>query len=299
MSSRFIKHGENPHSSRLVKAVEDLTKQWFSEKPDGVYGAVAVVICGGVTIESRYLDLEFTVPFGDGTEADEAEITIYNLTDDTINKFKKGVECSIEAGFRGDTGVIFRGIVSRVSTTFDNADKITRIVCVDDMAERTITSRTYDTSKDSQYILKDLLGETGLPIAVFSPRTTTKYDTTQTVDGYLMDNIQKYAEDCGISVYINKGQIYARYIKDGDNISFTVSENTGMIGSPTAFEEEQQAEDFTETVNGYNIQMLLQHRITTASIVNLSSMIASGQYRVRSGRHIFNESEAITEIEVI
>ncbi len=299
MSSRFIKHGENPHSSRLVKAVEDLTKQWYSQEPDGVYGAEATVICGGVTIKSGELDLEFTVPFGDNMEADEAEITIYNLTNDTINKFKKGVECSIEAGFRGDTGVIFRGIVSRVYTTYDGADKITRIVCVDDMAERIITSRTYDTSKNSRYILNDLLKETGLPIAVYSPRTFQKYETTQTVSGNLMDNIQKYAEDCGISVYINKGQIYARYIKDGDEISFTVSEKTGMISSPTAFEEEQQAEDFEGTVNGYNIQMLLQHRITTASIINLSSMIASGQYRVRSGRHIFNENEAVTEIEVI
>lgn len=299
LSSRFIKHGEDKHSSRLVKAVEDLTKQWFLQEPDGVYGAVATVICGGVTIKSWELDLEFSVPFGDNMEADEAEIIIYNLTNDTINRFKKGVACSIEAGFRKDTGVIFSGKVDRVSTTYDGAEKITKIICVDDVVERTITSRTYDTSKDSEYILKDLLNETGLPIEVFEPRKRQKYETSQTVSGDLMENIRKYAEDCGISVYINKGKVYARYIKDGDNISFTVSEKTGMIGSPIAFEEEQQAEDFEETVDGYNIQMLLQHRITTASIVNLESMIVSGNYRVRSGRHIFNESEAITEIEVI
>ena len=297
MSSRFIKHGENKHSSRLVKAVEDITKEWYSQNPEdlGVFGVSATFSCGGVKIRSSELDLEFTVSFDDNAEANEIEVIVYNLTDDTINKFKHGTACSIEAGYRKDTGVIFRGIVDRVKTMYDNADKITTIKCVDDLSERTITTKTYDSTANSEYILKDLLKQTQMPYTC-TPQKRTTYDTTQTVSGNLMDNIHKYAEDCGVSVYVNKGHIYARYIKDGDNISFTVSENTGMIGSPSAFEEEQQ--DGT-TVNGYNVQMLLQHRITTASIVNLSSRIANGQYRVRSGKHIFNSSKAITEIEVI
>lgn len=299
MSSRFIKDGESKHSSRLVKAVEDLTKEWYIQKPDGVYGAVARVNCGGVTMLSQDLDIEFTVPFDDNMEANEAEIIIYNLTNDTINKFKRGSVCSIEAGYRGDTGVIFKGFVDRVRTTYEGADKITRIICLDDITEHTLTNYSCEGGT-SREILKELIAKTGLPLAVFKPRYEDyAYDTTQVLDGNLMEFIRKYAEVCGISVYVNKGQIYARHIKDGDNISFTVSENTGMIGSPTEFEEEQQAEDFKETVHGFNIQMLLQHRITTASIVKLSSMIANGSYRVRSGKHIFNQSEAITEIEVI
>lgn len=298
MSSRFIKSGESKHSSRLVKAVEDLTKQWYIQKPDGVFGAVATVICGGVKISSADLDIEFTVPFDDNMEANETEIIIYNLTNDTISKFKRGVECSIEAGYRGDTGMIFKGFVDRVTTTYEGADKKTTIRCLDDIKEHIAITKTYD-GENSKAILQDLMGQTNIPVAVFKTRFITEYDTAQTVDGDLMENIRKYAADCGISVFVNKGEIYARYIKDGDNISFTVSENTGLIGSPVAFEEEQQAEDFKETVNGFNIQMLLQHRITTAAIIQLSSMTASGSYRVRSGRHIFNQSEAITEIEVI
>ena len=45
--------------------------------------------------------------------------------------------------------------------------------------------------------------------------------------------------------------------------------------------------------------MLLQHRITTASIINLKSINAKdGKYRVRSGEHTFSNSEAITKIKV-
>lgn len=300
MSSRFIKDGENKHSSRLVKAVEDLTLQWYSQEPDGVFGAVATVICGGVKISSADLDIEFTVPFDDNMEANEAEIIVYNLTNDTISKFKRGATCVINAGYRGDTGEIFRGFVDRVTTTYEGADKKTTIRCLDDIQEHFLTNYSCAGST-SREILKELIEKTGLPLGCeIKPRYEDySYDTTQVLDGNLMEFIRKYAEVCGISVYVNKGKIYARHIKDGDNISFTVSENTGMIGSPVAFEEEQQAEDFKETVNGFNITMLLQHRITTAAIIQLKSMIASGTYRVRSGRHIFNQSEAITEIEVI
>ena len=295
----FIKDGENKHASRLIRAFDDLTKETYSQKPDGVWGSVAKVICGGVTMSSKELDIEFSVPFDDNMEANEATITIYNLSNDTINKFTHHTTCTIEAGYKDDTGVIFKGFVDRVTTTREGADKITTIKCFDDIAEHTIESVSYASGQTASYILKDLISKTGIPLAVFKARRDHTYDNSQTVDGDLMENIRKYAEVCGISVYVNKGEIYARYIKDGDNISFTVNEGTGMIGSPSPFEEEQQAEDFVETVKGYRVEMLLQHRITTAAIITLSSEFAKGNYRVRSGTHTFNESGAVTEVEVI
>ena len=73
-----------------------------------------------------------------------------------------------------------------------------------------------------------------------------------------------------------------------------------MIGSPEPFEEEETAEDFSETVNGYTVKMLLQHRIKTAAIIDLRSVDASGRFRVRKGTHTFQcNGEALTEIEVI
>lgn len=103
----------------------------------------------------------------------------------------------------------------------------------------------------------------------------------------------------GVSVYVNKGQIYAEYLKSGgNNNEFNVQESTGMINTPSEYEEEVTAEDYKETIKGYEIEMLLQHRMTTGSIINLKSVNANGTYRVRSGEHIFNESEATTKIKV-
>ena len=300
-NSKFVTmNGEqNKHVSRFVTSLQDLTKADFTLPPNGVFGSEAKITCGNVTIKSSELDFEFTVPFDDDMEANEAEIIIYNLTDSTISKFKYKSKLSIEAGYKGDTGVIFNGFVSKVSTKREGADKITTIKCLDDMTTKTVESISYSKGTKASYILKDLLKKTNTPIAVFKVRRDHTYTEGVTVEGDLVDNIKTYAEVCGISVFVSKGKIYARYIKDGDNINFTLSEDTGLIGSVEAFEEEQTAEDFKEVVKGFKGQCLLQHRMTTAGIIELKSMNANGTYRIRSGQHIFNPDEAITEFEVI
>ena len=114
-----------------------------------------------------------------------------------------------------------------------------------------------------------------------------------------MSNIKQYAEVCGVSAYINKRKVYVRHLSDGDNLSFTVNVNTGLIDSPEEFTEELKNEDYTETVNGVKFKMLLEHRITTAGILTLESRDYNGKYRVRSGQHICNENDFYTEITVI
>lgn len=301
MASRVvIKNKKSKRHSSIVKATKEWNKSLksFSIEPKGVFGSVAIVKCGKVKIKSSELDLEFQVPFDDDMEPNEAEITVYNLSKSTISKLKRKAAISIEAGYKDDTGIIFKGFIDRVSTKYNGADKVTTIKCLDDMKKRKVTNLSFAKNKKASYILKTLIDKTGLPVAVFEVRHDHTYTSEQTVDGDLMENIKKYAKVCGISVYVNKGKIYARHLKKGDNINFTVQASTGMIDYPEEYEEEITAEDFKETIKGYNITMLLQHRITTGAIIKLSSKVAKGKFRVRSGTHTFSPSECTTQIKV-
>ena len=266
----------------------------YDTRPEGVFGSVATVICGDVTISSETLDVEFVVPFDDDMEPNEAEIIVYNLSENTIKQLKKGAAISIEAGYKGDTGVICNGYISKVYTERDGVEKVTTIYVMDDIKDHGIESLSFAAGTKASYILETLIGMTGIPVAVFSIRRDHTYKDSQTVDGDLMDNIGQYAEVCGISVYVSKGKIYARHIKEGDNINFSVSVETGMIGSPSAYEEEITAEDYTETIDGYEVEMLLQHRMSAGAIVKLTSKTANGTYRVCSGEHRFSPNEAVT-----
>lgn len=296
-SKAVTQNGKSKLASALVKAIETW-KTPYDIRPEGVFGSVATVRSGNVTISSKTLDVEFVVPFDDDMEPNEAEIVVYNLSDNTIKHLKKDAAISIEAGYEGDTGGLFSGYISKVKTDFHGADKVTTVYAMDDIKDHSIQSISFAAGTKASYILKTLLKKTGIPIAVFKPRRDHTYKDSQTVDGDLMQNIRKYAEVCGISVYVSKGKIYARYIKEGDNLNFNVSVDTGMIGSPSSFSEEITAEDFTETVNGYRVEMLLQHRMSAGAIVKLTSRSAKGTYRVCSGEHRFSPDEAVTIVKM-
>lgn len=284
-------------ASALVKAIETW-KEPYDIRPEGVFGSVATIKSGNVTISSETLDVEFVVPFDDDMEANEAEIVVYNLSDNTIKQLKKKAAISIEAGYKGDTGVLFKGYISKIQTDFDGADKITTIYALDDINKYDIQSVAFSKGTKASYILAQLLAATGLPVAVFKPRRDYVYEDGETVDGDLMRCIRQYAEICGISVYVNKGKIYARYIKEGDNLNFSVSSDTGMIGSPSAYTEEITAADYKDTINGYLVEMLLQHRMSAGAIVTLKSKVANGKFRVCSGEHRFSSLEATTRAKM-
>lgn len=297
--SQIINVKSNSDVSKMAKAMKGWNDTFYTDMPKGVFGSVAIIRCNGAVVNSNDLDLEFSVPFDDDMEANEAEITIYNLSTTTINRFKKNCSITIEAGFKGDTGVIFKGYVSKRKTAYEGADRKTTIKCLDRIKTKKLKEKTYKKGTKASKILKDLLKKTGTPIAVFKIKRDFTYKDEQKVDGDLYENIKTYADVCGISVYVNKGKIYARHLKVGDNLNFTVEESTGMINTPTEYEEEITAEKYKETIKGYEIEMLLQHRMTTGGIIKLKSINAKdGKYRIRSGEHTFNEGEATTKIKV-
>jgi hypothetical protein len=300
--SRLIKQGEEKHRSRLIKAIKTLPEQLepYTTSPTtrGVFNSKAKIVCGNVSISSDDLDIDFDINFDDDLEPNEAEIVIYNLSSNTISQLKYHYSLSITAGFDNDTGVIFVGYIDKVSTTYEGADKITTIRCYDDISNKTLQETTYASNTKASYILKDLLGKTGLPIAVFKARRDWTYEDEQKVDGSLYDNIKTYSEVCGVSTYVRGGKIYSRYIKDADDLYFTLSEDTGLIGSPTSFEEEITAEDYKDVVNGWECECLLQHRFAAGCSVNLKSLVANGKFRIMSGSHHFSQGEATSTIKM-
>ncbi len=288
------------HKSRLVKALQSVNLEDFSTKPDGVWGSLATIRCGDVIIKSTDLDLEFDIPFDDNLEANEGEITVYNLSNNTINKLKPKSKLSIEAGYTGDVGVIFSGYITKVSTHREGADKVITIKIIDDIGEKESLNLSYNAGTWASHILDDLLKRTGLPIAKKAFARDWQYENDTTIDEPLESAIKKFSEVCGVSTFTSKGKIYSCKVSNVSNdIVFNVNEGTGMIDTPSQFEETIRAEDYEDTIEGYEVEMLLQHRIAVGALVNLKSEKYNGQYYVKSGRHTFNESDCITTAKVI
>ncbi len=301
--SRYINIRKSGNSSRIIKSFMELEQAINIETSGGdnaLFKRNIMVKTGNVSINSNNLDLEFDVEFDDDTEANESEIILYNLSDTTIQNIKKGEKVTLTAGYKEDTGIILSGFISHVKTVFDDLDKVTTVKVIDsvDRIERKIENLAYAKGSKASTILNDLLTKVGLPIAKFSIKRDFVYKDGLTVDAGIMETIKKQAQVCGVSAYINKGQIYVQSISEGDDTNFSLSVDTGLI-SLSEFEEEISAEEYKDAVKGYEVTMLLQHRISTGSILNIRSKNVNGRYRVREGHHSYDGSDFLTKVKAI
>lgn len=301
MYSSYIQTNKKaPKHSEMAIALTKMNEQIDTEVK-GQYGQTVIIQSGNVTIRNTELDCEFSTSFDDNTQADNAEITIYNLSNNTINGFVNKAKITITAGYGKDTGVIFEGYITSKRTYWESIDKVTVIRALDDgkRYNQSVESISYAAGTKASYILKDLAGRVGLPIAVFKTTRDYTYTDEVTVDGGLSDAIKQYAEVCGVSAYICKSKLYIRPLNDGDNTRFKLSADTGLL-SVSEFEETRQSQEFgEETVKGFDVEMLLQHRLQTASIIELDSKNYQGTFRVREGSHEYNGGNFVTKAKIV
>ena len=301
MSSNVAIKNQNNRGrySQMAIAIQDVAGK-IDTTPDGLYDQKVILKTGDVTISNDDLDLEFDIPFDDDTEANEAEFVVYNLTDTTIGAIKKSAAISITAGYGKDTGVIFSGYVSKKQTYWDGNDKVTVIYAIDNNGkkETELTELSFGSGTKASTILKKLVERVGLPVAVFQTKRDHTYKDKVTVNGGLMENIKKYAEICAVSAYVCKSKIYVCPLTYGKQYTFYLTTDTGLLGA-VAFEEEVTAEDYTDTITGLDIEMLLQHQIQTGSIINISSRHHKGDFRVKEGSHTYDGSEFKTTVKAV
>lgn len=301
MSSQAVITGKKyaGNYSRMATAIQQVAGK-IDTIPNGLYDQKVIVATDYIEITNDELDLEFEIPFDDDTEVNEGTIVVYNLTDTTIHSIKKNDAISVTAGYGKDLGVIFSGFVSKVKTRWENNDKVTTIYAIDNNGkeEKELTTLSFGSGTKASFILQKLVEKVGLPVADFAIRRDHTYKDQVTVDGGLMQNIKKYAQICGVTAYVCKSKIYVCPLAYGTYDVFYMTPDTGLL-STSEFEEQTTSEDYTDKITGQEIEMLLQHRVQTGSVINLSSRNANGEYKVREGVHSYNGSEFKTKVKAI
>lgn len=301
--SRKVKDPSNlPNMSRVIKRPDNevITKE--GGKPQGLFAPKITIKTDNVILTNEDLDIEFTIPFDCDLEPNEAEIVVYNLSANTVSYLKYNQVITVTAGYGTDTGLIFSGRISKVKSGYEAVDKKTTIYALDDqdLQDKELQEISYAAGTKSSAILKDLLNRYNLPIAAINLRYDYVNKDSVKVDGSLRDCITEYAKQCGVDVFTEKGKVYAIDVRTASqDINFAVSADTGLIGSPEEFEEEVDEETYKETIRGYNIEMLLQHRLQAGVKVKLDSQNGSGVYSVRKGEHTCSGNEFKTTAEII
>lgn len=278
------------------------------------FGQVAQLnISNEIVIRSAELTLDFEVKFDDDVNPNESTIEVYNLSSSTISKITRNDKVTLSAGYKSDgSGVILSSRVSSVRTRRESVDKVTLINVIDgpdldgirlpEQAETTGTGKkkkvkftrkkTYGKNVRASHIIRDLASLLGVAIGKIKLVKDITYAKGYTVSGKVVEELEKLAKSCGVSFFINKQRLYICSLAEAaSSTTFELSSDTGMIGSPEPYENDKE--------KGYKVKMLLQYRITTASLITIKSRTANGKFRVRRGKHIRKGTDHITEIEVV
>ena len=265
------------------------------------------------------IEIRFEVPFDDDADPNAGTVELYNLSKTSRSYIKRGATITVQAGYRADYGVLVTGRVASVKTYMDGVTRITKIGYLegDDYSRIKLTAKTSDPAEKytsgkkkgqdknqklqiafkngtkGSTIIKRLVDAAGIKLDGKIELVRDKvYKKGYVVTGIILNNLEEVVRDCGSVMYHRRGRLVIRPLRKGNDERFTLSEDTGLLEAPGRYESDDE--------DGYNVSCLLQHRITTASIIRIKSSTANGSYRVARGKHICDGPNTFrTECEVV
>lgn len=273
------------------------------------------VLAGGKKFQSlgeNALEIDFDISFNDKEEPDVSEVTIYNLSEDSINEIKKQGYCIVNAGYRemGNKACVFSGDIEDVTTDWEGLDKVTKIKVSDGGKEwrKAKLNKTYAEGTKASLIMQDLCGVLGYEVVEIKPKEDITYKLGKTIKGYCSDSLKRLVKDTKSKMYINKKRITIRDEKKGNDIGFLLNTETGLVGNPSLNkddsedktdlrESEKEKKKNREEKKTWKVTCLLNAKIETDSIIKIESKNCNGQFRVVSGKHTkdFNTELVVEE----
>lgn len=277
------------------------------------YGRYLKATVDDMTFTFENIFMRAWVKFDDDSKPNESRVEFTNLSDKTVSRFKKGHKLTIDAGYKSDHGVLSVGRVYKVYDRWEGTDRHTTLYSLegDDYSrikvDKTNATKKYEVkggkkvlSKNQPLsisfkknthgstIIKKLLQVLGIKLeGKIDLKRDKLYKKGYSCTQLILNNLEEVVRDCGSIMYHRRGKLVIRQLNKGVDERFLISESTGMIGSPNV-----TIENGDESVR---IRCLLQHRITTCSIISVKSRFVNGRYRAFKGEHIMEKEKFYTE----
>lgn len=270
------------------------------------------VLAGGKKFETlgkNGLEIDFDIIFSDGKEPDVSEVTIYNLSDDSINQIKKDGYCIVNAGYKhmGNKGNILSGDIEEVTTTWQGLDKETKIKVTDGGKKRRKAkiSKTYKENTKASFIMRDLINVMGYEIVELKPKKDKVYKLGKTVNGFCSDILKMLVKDTESKMFVNKNRITIRDQEKGYETGFVLSPESGLVGSPSLNRDntgdkapdvstDKEKKENKKEKKTWEVRSLLNPKIETDSLIMIKSKVLDGKFRVIKGKHTKDFETVIT-----
>lgn len=258
----------------------------------------AEIIVGSSTnaVSIKDLRIVFEVQKSLLSYPNKSKVTVYNLNESTRNQIKNEfTKIIINAGYKGNVGLVFTGDIKNVAHTIDGVDTITEIYAGD--ADNAWINSSVNFSSSSSQSLKD----TVINIVNTMPDVTIGNlmgldqgkisDKTITLSGTSRESLNNLANTYNFSWSIQNG-VFETTVRNkaltSQASATVISAKTGMVGSPTITE-------IGADVNVFFNPFLLPNRYIKIESSGLNINLGDAYFKVQNkktiaeGYYIINE----------
>lgn len=252
---------------------------------------------GNKVITSDDLDIYFSVKANTQGEADSAEITVFNLADETKQQIQPDTPVRLEAGYLGDYGTVFLGKVEFLEDEISGADVKTTVTCISDMSKflEGSINKTYPAKTKKVDIAKDqvlLAGITNFKIddnsaVIERPHSYTRATSIKT-------NLTGIAKSLNYDFIERRGSAMLVKKDSGIQEGFLLNSDSGLLDVKKVMKKEGEEDKYD-----FEVKALLIYRIGQGSIIELDSNISGSKVcRVEDVEFVSNEQDHICNMKV-
>lgn len=255
-----------------------------------LYNQIINLTIGNKQYSNKIIDIDFSVEFDKTPEPNIHEISIWNTSEDTKANIKKGLPVILNVGYGEDIGSIVVGTIGSYEVNYFEVDNELKLF-VGDGIDKWISgkvSKSYKPNISALSVVNDLLSSFGLEVGKLALKSNINYNNGISFNSSLKEALKKVASDTGSNFYIKNGMVFI--VSDGFNVSsgFLLNKDTGLIGTPERMDIDGK--------DGWKIRCLLNHRLSTDSLLQVQSRSLNGNVKVIKGKHT---SDFISELEVL
>ena len=230
------------------------------------------------------LHVSFSIEKSDAEAANTAKVQIWNLSEQNL-RLLEAKDCIVElkAGYGDNMALVLVGNVISVTTTSDNADRMTELEVVDGRValRDTDVSVSLNGAVNCMDVYVILTSQMGIPV-VFAPDLTYKVlPNGFSFVGSARNGLQKLAGCCGHSFSIQNQILQVTW--PGRPISvqgYLLNNDSGLIDVPKRITLAATSGS-TEQANGWELRYFLNGAIGINDIVMVESSVASGYFRIQ------------------
>lgn len=225
------------------------------------------------------LEIDFNITFNADDEQPVNDVSIVNLTPETIRGIGNGQTVILNAGYNGNMGNILVGKISDTETESDSVDRTLKLMVTPDInviLSQTI-SKSYAPGTMASFAVKDILNSVDMEVGTINLNADICYTDGKVFSGTVDAALKEIVQATGSFMFVRCNIIYIVDSVYEIDTGVLLNASTGLIGSPEVVD--------INGAKGYKITSLLNPMLTLGSVFRLESKYLSGLFRVQNGTH--------------